>query len=168
MDEKKDIIGNDWKMMFDAFPDLVFIQDKDFVITHANKAFCAAFKMKPEDIIGRKCYEIVHRTNSPWPECPAVETGLDKKSHSKEVIDAGLGMPLLVSTSPIFNEKGEYMGLVHLAKDISLQKKVEDELRKRLKELEVFHKVTMGRESRIIELKKEIVQLKEELGKLKE
>ena len=50
----------------------------------------------------------------------------------------------------------------------SLEQKVEErtkELQKRLEDLERFRKITIGRELRMIELKKEIKQLKEELKK---
>ena len=52
---------------------------------------------------------------------------------------------------------------VQLTKEIEDRKKAEKELQKRLKELEVFYKVTMGRESRIVELKREINSLLERL-----
>jgi hypothetical protein len=42
---------------------------------------------------------------------------------------------------------------------------MEEESRKRLKELEVFYKASIGREERIPELKKEIEMLKKDPGK---
>ncbi|MFA5115931.1 MAG: PAS domain S-box protein [Candidatus Omnitrophota bacterium] len=56
----------------------------------------------------------------------------------------------------------EYYGTI---RNITERKKVEEELRKRLQELEIFYKASVGREERIIELKKEIAILKKELGK---
>lgn len=156
-----------WNKTFDAISDLIFIQGKDSVIVNANIAFCDFVKLKREDVIGKKCYELVHRTDTPWPKCPAVTTWLDKKTHVEELYDPGIGVPILVSTSPIFDDAGELAGLVHIAKDISHQKNTENELRKHIKELEVFNKVTIGREQRIIELKKEIERLKEESGRSK-
>jgi PAS domain S-box-containing protein len=50
-------------------------------------------------------------------------------------------------------------------RDITEGKKLGEESEKRLRELEVFYKASVGREERIIELKKEIEQLKKELGK---
>jgi GAF domain-containing protein len=46
-----------------------------------------------------------------------------------------------------------------------VRKNIENELRKRLQELEVFYKAAMGREERIVELKNEIVSLREKIGK---
>ncbi len=52
-------------------------------------------------------------------------------------------------------------------RDISEQKKAEDELRERMKELETFYRATLGREDRVIELKQEVNELSEQLGKKK-
>lgn len=118
----------DWNRTFDSISDLIFIQDNNFVILRANKAFCNALKSKPEDIIGKKCYELLHKTNSPWPNCPFEKTKRDQEAHTEEVDDKNIGIPLLVTTSPIFNEKGELIGSVHTAKDISEHKEAEKKL----------------------------------------
>jgi PAS domain-containing protein len=47
--------------------------------------------------------------------------------------------------------------------DVTERKKMEEEARKRLQELEVFYKASVGREERIIELKKEIESLRKGL-----
>jgi PAS domain S-box-containing protein len=49
--------------------------------------------------------------------------------------------------------------------DITENKKLEEETRKQIHDLEVFHKASIGREERILELKKEIETLKKEIGK---
>ena len=46
-------------------------------------------------------------------------------------------------------------------RDITVRRKLEGEVEKRLKELEIFYKAALGREERIMELKKEILVLKE-------
>jgi len=52
-----------------------------------------------------------------------------------------------------------------LNKEINDRLKIEEENVRHMKELEVFYKVSMGREERIIELKKEVEKLKKGLGK---
>ena len=159
MDKELKRVSDEWGKTFDAIGDLVFIQDKDFTITRVNKAFADALKMKPGEIVGRKCYEILHQKNEPWPCCPFVKTKMDKSFHIEEVDDPNIGMPLLVSTSPIFNEKGELTGSVHIAKDISEQKKIEEELNKKIESLERFQKITVDRELKMKELKEKIAEL---------
>lgn len=47
--------------------------------------------------------------------------------------------------------------------DVTEQKKMEEEARKRLKELEIIYKANIGREERMLELKKEVKRLRQEL-----
>jgi PAS domain S-box-containing protein len=61
---------------------------------------------------------------------------------------------------------GEIM-LQVMVRDMTESKRIEEENRKHLQELEVFYKVSMGREERIIELKKEVNMLKQELERYK-
>jgi len=124
-DEKIYRASEEWKRTFDSITDLVFIQDKDLTIIKANKIFADTLKMKQEDVIGRKCYELLHDRDKPFDNCPFKKTRKDKKPHTEEVDDPHIGIPLLVTTSPMFDEDGEFIGSVHIAKDITEQKKAE-------------------------------------------
>jgi PAS domain S-box-containing protein len=71
-----------------------------------------------------------------------------------------------ISGSPL--RKGEkIIGVVAIIRDITERKKIEEELIKRNEELEKFQKVVIGRELKIIELKKEIKELEEKLNTVK-
>ena len=155
--------AEEWKKTFNAIADLVFIQDADYNIVMVNKAFCDALKAKPEDIIGKKCYELLHKRNAPWPGCPFEEVHKDLKPHTTVVDDPNIGVPVLVTASPIFDEKGKLTGSVHIAKDITEQKKMEAELRKKIEDLERFQKVTVDRELKMKELKTKIKELEAKL-----
>jgi len=157
--------GQEWQKTFDAIVGLVFIQDKNFVITRANKAFCDALKLKPEQVIGKKCHKILHKTDKPWPNCPFVKTLEDNRAHIEEVNDPGIGIPLLVTTSPIFDDTGEIAGSVHVAMDISKQKKTEEKLKEKIMELEKFRNISIGRELKMKELKEKIHELEEKAKK---
>jgi len=70
--------AQEWRDTFDAIPDWISIHDKNYKILRVNKAFADAFKIKPKDIIGRTCYELIHGVKKHWPECPhkqVMETG---------------------------------------------------------------------------------------------
>lgn len=167
-----------WSKTFDAIADFLFIQDREFNLVKVNKAFADALKLKPEELIGKKCYALLHKLSGPWPTCPAAQTLKDKNPHTEEVNDPNIGISLLVSTSPILNERGEVTAIVHYAKDISERKKIEKELReaqadleKRVEErtkelreklngLERFRQATVEREFRMKELRDEIERLK--------
>ncbi|MEN8263998.1 MAG: PAS domain S-box protein [Nitrospirota bacterium] len=119
----------EWESTFDSISDMISIHDKDFNLVRVNKAFCDFIKKKKEDIIGKKCYEVVHEYNEPWPECPHNQTMKLKEPVTGEFFEPKLGIYLQVSTSPIFDENGELVGTVHIAKDITDRKKAEKHIK---------------------------------------
>ena len=108
---------------FDAITDFVFNIDRDYRIVRVNKKICEALKKKPEELVGKRCYEVVHGTDKPFPSCPHKRTLETGKAASGEINDPNLGLTLLVSNSPIFDERGELIQCVHVAKDITEHKK---------------------------------------------
>lgn len=138
MKNKKQIknTDNEWQNTFDSIMDMIFILDKDHTILRVNKIFLEVLKLKADQVIGKKCYELLHKSNRPWKLCPHVKTVLDGKAYTEEVDDPVLGIPFLVSTSPIFDNKGECIGSVHIAKDITERKKMDYALKKYANDLE--------------------------------
>ncbi|MFC1624049.1 ATP-binding protein [Candidatus Omnitrophota bacterium] len=130
-------VARDWERTFDSIKDLVFILDKDFNIIRINKTGINLLKLRPEDIIGKKCHKIFHKLNKPWPNCPYWKCKKDKNVHIEEVGDPNIGIPLLVTASPIFDDKGGLIGSVHIARDIARQKKNEKILQDAKGELEI-------------------------------
>ncbi len=120
--------AEEWRTTFDSITELVSIHDKDFRLVRVNKAFADVFKMKPEELIGKTCYPLVHGTSEPVPSCPHMKTLETKKPAAAEFFEPHLGIHLEVMTSPIFNDKGEVVASVHVARDISERKKMEEQL----------------------------------------
>ncbi len=82
---------------------------------------------------------------------------------SRDEIEFKSGMVLDRYSAPVLGSDGKSYGRIWIFRDITERKKLEEERRNRLKELEVFYKAAMGREERIIELKKEVEELKKKL-----
>ena len=121
-------VAEEWKTTFDSITDMVSIHDKDFKIIRANKSFAKAFNMKQEEIIGKTCYELIHGTKEPPPFCPHKRTLDTGKPKRKEFFEPHLGIYIEVSTSPLFDENGQVMATVHIAKDVTERKQVEENL----------------------------------------
>jgi PAS domain S-box-containing protein len=120
--------AEEWRATFDSVTDLVSILDKDFKLVRVNKAFADTFKMKPKELLGKTCYEMMHGTNDPPPDCPHQKTLLTKRPATLEFFEPNLGIHLEASTSPLFNKKGELAGSVHVARDITERKQAEQQL----------------------------------------
>ena len=59
----------------------------------------------------------------------------------------------------------DVQAVIVTSRDITARKQAEEELKKRLEELNRWYKATLGRESRIIEMKREINELLQQAGK---
>lgn len=122
-------IANEWSVTFDSMKDLISVHDKDFRIVRVNKAFTDALKMQPEELIGKYCHEIIHKTKEPWPVCPHELALEDKKPHTTEFFEPGWGAYFEVSASPVLDNEGEITGTVHIIRDITERKKTEEYLK---------------------------------------
>ncbi|MEE9604656.1 MAG: PAS domain S-box protein [Candidatus Scalindua sp.] len=119
---------DEWQKTFDAITDIITIHDKDNRIIRANKAFFEKFNVSAEQLSDRKCYEIFHDIDTPWHNCPLDRSIKSLRPEIEEVDDPHMGGIFLVSTYPLFDEKGKFYGVVHQAKDITKMKKVEREI----------------------------------------
>ena len=129
-----------WQKTFDTITDLITIHDKDFRVIRANKAFLEKFNVSAEELADKKCYEIFHGTGEPWPTCPLVKTAESLQPECAEVDDPNMGGIFMVSTYPILDEQGNLNGVVHHAKDITLQKEAKKQLAEKADLLEMANR----------------------------
>ncbi len=139
-EEKLKQAAEEWRTTFASISDLVSIQDKDFKLLRVNKAFADAFKMKPEELIGKHCYEIIHGTKEPPACCPHKQSLDTKKPQSAEFFEPHLGIYVEASTSPIFDENGDIIASVHITKDITERKHAEEKQAGLLETVESINK----------------------------
>jgi PAS domain S-box-containing protein len=120
LDEKGIIEAKEqWEATFDAVPDLVAIFDTDQRIVRANKAMCDKLGLSPEELIGKKCYEVIHGSNAPIPLCPHLRPINAGRVHFEEITEPLLGGSFYISTSPLLDSSGRITGTVHIARDIT-------------------------------------------------
>jgi PAS domain S-box-containing protein len=90
-----------------------------------------------------------------------------KDEKSRDEVEFTDGMIFDRYSSPVIDKNGKYFGRIWTFRDITELKQAEQELKKDLHDLEVFYKASIGREERILELKKQIKELELKLGKIK-
>ncbi|HYQ48071.1 MAG TPA: PAS domain S-box protein [Thermodesulfovibrionales bacterium] len=114
--------------IFESMSDMVYFNSSDYVIKRINKAVANKLRLPESEILGRKCYELFHGTKEPYVRCPHHKTVNTKLAYIEELDDPHLGGTFLTSSSPIFDSSGEFIGSVHVVRDITelkhLQKKL--------------------------------------------
>jgi PAS domain S-box-containing protein len=107
---------------------MVYFNSKDYVIQSVNKAVSNKIGLPPSEIIGKKCYEVFHGMNEPYEKCPHHKTVNTKKAYIEELDDPYMGGTFLTSSSPIFDLTGEFIGSVHVVRDITEIKNLQQKL----------------------------------------
>lgn len=118
-----------WKRTFDAMPDSIAVLDAEHRIVKVNEQMARRLGAQPCQCVGLHCYEVVHGANAPPKFCPHALALGDSTEHAEEVHVERLGGDFLVSVTPLFNEQGEMVGAIHVARDITESKKMEATLR---------------------------------------
>jgi PAS domain S-box-containing protein len=128
---EEDIIRSrqQWERTFDSVPDLIAILDNRHRIVRVNRAMAEQLGMSVDECVGLHCYEYVHGMSEPPEFCPHSRTLRDGCQHFFELYEGRLGGDMLVSTTPITNERGEVTGSVHVARNISELKRAEQKFR---------------------------------------
>ncbi len=114
--DKRDALSYEWDAALDATSVFISIHDRDYRIVKVNAALAALLQKEPAQIVGRRCFEVVHGVAAPPERCPhtrALRTGNHQK---EEFFEPHLGIRILVSVSPLFTRDGRVSGSIHVAK----------------------------------------------------
>jgi len=162
--------------IFESIQDGISILDKNLTIIRVNSAM-EKWYQHVMPMVGKRCFEAYHERHEPCEVCPSqrtLKTGeaayevVPKRGPKGEIIGwlDLFSFPLLDITTE------EMQGVIEYVRDITERKKAEDalmrsekELKKRVKELEEFYDMAVGRELRMKQLKEENEELKQKLEK---
>ena len=87
----------------------------------------------PDEVIGRRCYELVHGTSLRMDDCPVTRM---LQSRHREQLDIPLGERWFhVTADPMLDEQGRLAGGIHVMRDVTEQKRADEELHRREAEL---------------------------------
>jgi PAS domain S-box-containing protein len=125
VEEKLKRAAAEWSTTFDSISDMVSIHDTDFRLVGVNLAFTSALNLEAEEVIGQPCYEVIHGADQPVEDCPHLKTLETGQPCTMQYFEPRLGMHLEVTTSPIFDGDGRMTGSVHVARDVTERKRIE-------------------------------------------
>jgi PAS domain S-box-containing protein len=149
--------------LLDATQETLMLLDRQGKILAVNRTAATRLGKSPEDLVGANRFDM-----------PPPELQKRRKDIFDQVMQTGTpadfedsheGIVLRSNYYPVKDKSGEIVGVAIFAQDITERKRAEEELRRNVEALERFSKMAVGREQRMIELKKEINAMMQVLGK---
>lgn len=157
-----------FRTLFEHAQDAIHIDGEKDEILDANTRACELFGYSREELLRMKVPDL---------QAPEVRGLIGKTlqgeidKYASKVFEGlnlrkdGTKVPVEISVSKITTSQG--IRYISIVRDISERKRIEQELREQIDTLERFNEVTVGRELKMIELKKEVNSLLDEAGKEK-
>lgn len=156
--------GNDVQALFDALPDFVYFKDRERRFVRASQSFCWLFGLALDEILGKRDEEL-------FPPEIARETMRD----DQRVIESGeplIGKVegsdeliwVLTSKVPWRDSQGRIIGLLGVSRDISEQRRAEQQLRESKRRFRAFYEaafeaVAISERGRMVDVNERLVQL---------
>lgn len=130
--------AHDWEYTFDMLPDAITIHDRDFNIVWANKSAREVLGLPSIfDNSANKCYKYFHASDSPPHECRSHICFQKEEITSFEIFEPHLDRHLEIITIPRYDNKGDFIGIIHVCKDISYKKEAEQTIQEQIKRLTI-------------------------------
>jgi PAS domain S-box-containing protein len=164
-----DFTSETLKEIIESSPAGIYVNDLKGTLLYGNKKAERIVGYKREELIGKNIAKIVLldaagvakalkllAMNKLGKETGPDEFELRRKDGTKSIV--------IIRTNPIEIDNRKLV--IGMVEDITERKKLETELKERNEELERVQNLTVGRELKMIQLKKEIEQLKEKVKTL--
>jgi two-component system NtrC family sensor kinase len=119
----------EWETTFDAMRDCVSVHDTTGKVIRANLALARHLKTTPQKVIGKYCSEIYNPppggTLSP---CRHIRSLQNEALVVEEVEPLAMGGTFEISVNPWYDKNNRLAGSIHVAKDISNEKHLQQQL----------------------------------------
>ncbi len=118
--------------LLDNIPFLAWLKDKNGRYISINTPFAENYNLEPEDIIGKTDHDILPRERAIKFEEIDKKVIRSGERQSYETVDDTVHGKVWfeINKSPIFNEKGEVIGLTGISRDITDRKRLEEAILK--------------------------------------
>ena len=111
--------GSEWHVIFESISDGILLLDNDNTILDVNGPMLTALGLAKDQVVGRKCYELLHGSGEVLEICPhqkMLETG---QAETAEIYIKALDATCLVTASPVPDKQGCRVQCVHTIKNIN-------------------------------------------------
>ncbi len=150
------------RMLLDSISvGIIIIDPESRRIVDVNPVASRMIGLAKEDITDQVCHKFICPREQ--GNCPILDAD-QKIDYAERVLltAEGRAIPVIKTVTPIFMSGRKY--LVESFVDITEQKAMEETLKKQMEEMERFNRLTITRELKMIELKREINDLLRQMG----
>ena len=125
----KSEVDSRYHRYWEEMPCYLSVHDRDFRIIDGNRRFREDFSER----MGQYCYKVYKGREEICPDCPVEATFADGRNHPSEqllITREGVEVPVVVHTTPIFDDAGEVMAVMEMHTDIGEVKRLQSELQR--------------------------------------
>jgi len=157
--------------ILEAIPDSFMVLDLDHRIVLANQTVRKLAGGKDPVAAGLRCHQVSHHSETPCTgledPCPlqqVVATGVPTTVTHTHYDADGNETKVEVSGAPIFDETDKVVQVIEVCRDITEREQAETRLQATVTDLERFNRLAVGREERMMELKREVNEMARKAG----
>jgi PAS domain S-box-containing protein len=129
-----------FETLFNTIPDVIGVQDTKHGVIRYNNAGYQFLQVTHEEVEGKKCFELIGR-DSVCTDCASSECYKTKAPAQVEKYVEEMGVWLDCRAYPVLDDEGNITGVIEHLRDISEQKKAENEKRKLENQLQQAYKM---------------------------
>jgi PAS domain-containing protein len=153
--------GQEWGDILNTITDIITVHDRYFNIVYANRAAETMLGLPPLSGQEVKCFDYFHGGGCSPEGCPGLACLRTGKSNTFEMFEPHLNMYIEVRAIPRVDRRGEVLGVIHIVRDITKRRLIEEELHIHRNHLEWLVRERTAEISSVNErLQREIVERK--------
>ncbi len=118
----------EWQETFDIISEPITIHDRHLTVVRANKAAAEMLGLSFAEIIGQKCYKLFHGMDNPPESCASCRALKSGRPSTFEMFEPHVNKFLEIKAYPQTDEGHGITRLVHVIRDISNRKRIEERL----------------------------------------
>jgi two-component system, cell cycle sensor histidine kinase and response regulator CckA len=107
--------------------EMILLHDLNLTALWANRASADSLGLRPEEIVGRHCYELWHGRSEPCVVCPvlrAIHTGVQQEDD----VFTPDGRAFYIKGYPVRDDDGTIAGAIEVTLDVTARKRAEEAL----------------------------------------
>lgn len=159
---KRDISAGRMASILEYSDEAIYSSDLDGTILSWNLGAKKLFGYTEEEIIGKNLNVLIPK-NLLWEKQSNILTVKQGKSVLRQLTQRlskkGELVDVSLNVSPIFDKSMGVVGVSVIARDVSVEVKEKKEIKEKTEEMEKLNKLMIGREIKMIELKKRIEEM---------